>query len=64
MCGGGALAASLINEIDRLARKINPVVLGDGIPLFGTADYTPLEWKPTRTQAFESSVIFAEYARA
>lgn len=64
LCGGGALAAALIDEIDRLALKINPVVLGDGISLFGPAEYSPMAWKPTRTQAFTSGVIFAEYARA
>lgn len=64
LCGGGALAASLIEEIDRLALKINPVVLGEGIPLFGSVGYSPMAWKPTRTQSFESGVIFAEYARA
>ena len=64
LCGGGALAGTLINEIDRLALKINPVVLGDGISMFGTAKYSPTAWKPTGTQAFESGVIFAEYSRA
>jgi dihydrofolate reductase len=63
LCGGGALAASLVEEVDRLALKINPVVLGDGIPLFGSAGYAPTAWKPTSTRAFESGVIFAEYAR-
>ncbi|MFD7871481.1 dihydrofolate reductase family protein [Microbacterium sp. NPDC059771] len=64
LCGGGALAASLIEEIDRLVLKINPVVLGAGIPLFGSAGYSPMAWNPIRTEAFESGVIFAEYVRA
>lgn len=63
LCGGGALAGTLIDEIDRLALKINPVVLGGGISLFGPAEYSPTAWKPTGTQAFESGVILAEYAR-
>ncbi len=64
LCGGGTLAASLIEDIDRLALKINPVVLGEGIPVFGSAAYSPRAWRRTRTQSFESGVIFAEYARA
>lgn len=64
LCGGGTLAASLSGEIDRLALKINPVVLGAGVSLFESADYSPIAWRPTRTEAFESGVIFAEYVRA
>ena len=34
LCGGGALAAALLPEIDALVLKINPILLGAGIPLF------------------------------
>jgi dihydrofolate reductase len=64
LCGGGALAAALADEIDRLALKINPVMLGDGIPLFGPRPFAPQAWMRTGTQAFESGVVLAEYARS
>lgn len=63
LCGGGALAATLADEIDRLALKINPVLLGGGVPLFGPRGYAPRSWERTGTRAFDSGVVLAEYAR-
>jgi dihydrofolate reductase len=43
LCGGGKLAAALFSEIDELILKVNPIVLGSGIPLFsGTVKHTDL----------------------
>ncbi len=36
LCGGGTLAGALREEIDELHLKVYPVVLGKGVPLFGT----------------------------
>lgn len=34
LVGGGTIAHALLPEIDRLVLKVNPSVIGDGIPLF------------------------------
>ncbi|MBO1580822.1 dihydrofolate reductase family protein [Bacillus sp. XF8] len=38
LCGGGELAGSLVQQklIDQVVLKINPVIIGEGIPLFGS----------------------------
>ncbi len=40
LCGGGVLAGQLIDEIDRLVLKRQPLVLGSGRPLFA-GSYRP-----------------------
>lgn len=61
LCGGGALADALCDEIDRLVLKVNPVLLGSGIPLFqqGSAISRPFTLESTR--AFDSGVLMASY---
>lgn len=63
LCGGGKLAAQLAPEIDRLVLKLNPVVAGDGIPLFA-GPFRPSAWKLTSHRAFEIGVVLLSYARA
>ncbi|PJN89054.1 dihydrofolate reductase family protein [Bacillus sp. mrc49] len=38
LCGGGELAGNLIKHklIDQLVLKVNPIIIGEGIPLFGS----------------------------
>lgn len=63
LCGGGALASVLRDEIDRLALKRNPVLFGAGIPLFAGTGYAPAGLRPTAITPFESGVVLCEYAR-
>ncbi|MDV3353070.1 dihydrofolate reductase family protein [Leptothoe sp. ISB3NOV94-8A] len=46
LCGGGVLATALLSEklIDKLILKVNPFLMGDGIPLFsGVINQTALQ---------------------
>jgi dihydrofolate reductase len=52
LCGGAGLAGALYDEIDELVLKVNPVVLGTGIPLFrGASGPRNLELAEHRTFA-------------
>ena len=63
LCGGGALASTLIGEIDRLVLKRSPVVFGAGIPLFAPGAYAPERFDEVATTAFGSGVVLSEYVR-
>lgn len=63
LCGGGELAAQLIDEIDEVQVKINPLLLGRGVPLI------PFEGAARRlalvgVERLPGGVILATYARA
>ncbi|KQY59859.1 riboflavin biosynthesis protein RibD [Aeromicrobium sp. Root495] len=64
LCGGGLLASSLRDEIDRLVLKVNPVVLGAGKPLFDGAGYDPRTFTLTASTPYASGVVINEYDRA
>lgn len=63
LCGGGNLAGRLLTEIDRLILKRNPVVLGDGIRLFGDAKPAVHDFRLDRCRTFKSGVAIEEYSR-
>jgi dihydrofolate reductase len=63
LCGGGRLAAAIADEIDRLVLKVNPLVLGDGPPLFD-GPYVPRTFRRTAVTEFGSGVVVTEYERA
>ena len=60
LCGGGDLAAALLPELDGLILKVNPLLLGTGIPLVaGAAQPTGLEL--TGSKGYGSGVIVLHY---
>ncbi|MEM9696643.1 MAG: dihydrofolate reductase family protein [Myxococcota bacterium] len=59
LCGGGQLAAVLASEVDRLILKVNPIVLGHGVPLFDRGE--PRAWQLEETMSFSSGVLFNTY---
>ncbi|MDT0180443.1 dihydrofolate reductase family protein [Microbacterium sp. ARD31] len=63
LCGGGALAGSLLPEIDRLVLKRHPLVFGAGIPLFDGVAFDARRFAPDSRREFASGVIVEEYAR-
>lgn len=63
LCGGGQLASQLLCEIDRLVLKRNPVVFGDGIPLFARTEYVPTQFEHLETVAYGSGVVVSEFVK-
>lgn len=62
LCGGAQLAAALLehNLIDRVIVKLNPVVFGAGIPLFGPhISQTALEFVKSKT--YGCGIMLIEY---
>lgn len=61
LCGGGVVAAAVRDEIDRLVLKINPVMLGDGIPLFQPGPAPTRSFQLESSRRFDSGVLMAAY---
>ena len=65
LVGGGALAHSLVDEIDRLVLKVSPLTLSAGIPLFGReAEAIPRPWRLIGETILDSGVRFSSYQPA
>ncbi|MFD8598007.1 dihydrofolate reductase family protein [Kitasatospora sp. NPDC059646] len=65
LVGGGELAGALYPEIDELVLKVNPVVIGSGIPLFaGRAGADPRAFRLTEHTVLPGGVMFLGYTRA
>ena len=60
LCGGGRLAATLLDEIDEMILKINPIILGNGTPLF-RGEERPVNLELTDARAFAGGVVIHRY---
>lgn len=56
LCGGGELAGILFPEIDETIVKINPLLLGRGIPMIA-GSYEPAAFELVSSRAFSSGVV-------
>ncbi len=62
LCGGGHLAGVLLNEglIDEVVLKVNPILFGSGIPLFGK-EATPVNLGLVDSKVYNNGVILLSY---
>lgn len=61
LCGGGQIASALIGEIDRLILKVNPILLGGGIPLFADRGHDLQQAELLASTPCQSGVLINEY---
>ncbi|AKT50580.1 deaminase/reductase [Arsenicicoccus sp. oral taxon 190] len=60
LCGGGTLAAQLVEVIDEIQIKVNPVMLGSGTPLL-PAPGGPKACRLVAVEALPSGVVLLTY---
>ena len=62
LCGGGQFAGWLLDRglIDRLTVKLNPIVLGDGVPVFGPST-TSAVFDLTENKVYENRIQISNY---
>ena len=60
LCGGGDLASQLHDQIDELILKVNPVAIGEGIPLFRKA-FAPKALHVADRRAYANGFIMVRY---
>ena len=60
LCGGSKLASVLADEIDELILKINPILFGEGIPLFDGA-LGPLRLTLAERKEYPNGFALARY---
>ena len=62
LCGGGVFAGWLLDNglIDQIKLKLNPIILGDGILLFGNST-TKTKWSLKDTENFYDGLIILTY---
>ena len=64
LCGGADLAATLFaaDLIDEVIVKLNPLVIGDGVPLFARVE-APVDLELFDVKRYESGVVLLSYRR-
>jgi dihydrofolate reductase len=62
LCGGSRLAGELLEEIDELVLKTYPVVLGSGMPMFGS-QFRLTEFRPGTVRTFGNGAVVRRYSR-
>ncbi|MFG2682843.1 dihydrofolate reductase family protein [Streptomyces sp. NPDC048392] len=62
LCGGSSVAGELIDEVDELVVKTYPVVLGTGMPMFGSG-FEVSEFVADSVRTFGNGVMVRTYHR-
>ncbi|MET9552965.1 dihydrofolate reductase family protein [Streptomyces sp. NPDC006645] len=62
LCGGANLAAELFDEVDELVIKTYPLILGSGMPMFGT-EYAQTEFTLESNRTFGNGAVVRTYSR-
>ncbi|MFU8873030.1 dihydrofolate reductase family protein [Micromonospora sp. SL4-19] len=63
LCGGGQLAGQLLDEVDELVVKLNPIVAGSGIPL-ADRGFAPHRFTLVEARPFDSGLVILRYTAA
>ncbi|MEV0357434.1 dihydrofolate reductase family protein [Nocardia sp. NPDC050697] len=63
LCGGGALAAALLPEIDELILETYPVVAGAGVPMIA-GGFRPGLFRAVRRREFDNGALVGWFTRA
>jgi dihydrofolate reductase len=62
LCGGSQVAGELLDEIDELVVKTYPVVLGSGMPMFGSG-FAVSEFTLGEVRTFGNGAVVRTYSR-
>lgn len=62
LCGGSKIAGELIDEVDELVIKTYPLVLGSGMPMFGSG-FALAEFTLDTVRTFKNGVLVRTYQR-
>lgn len=63
LCGGGDLAAQLLHLVDELQLKVNPVLLGIGVPLV-RGRRVPTSFRLTSSEELPGGVLLNSYRKS